>query len=262
MLSRLFRRWSRPDKVPVGYFLHLPKCAGTAVIAGFTQRANRPWVIVSDSPGSKRQANQALQTKLNHSPGGGGQVGLVMGHDVNLAMPRLPELEMRTAFWFTFLRHPVERYVSHFRYLNQCRQNPAHPLHAFAEQSLTMEGRVLNLEQYVEARQMPNLMAQYLGSAADPNLNSKRWTHYGNELFQLAQSALDQMDYVGFQESLAEDIDKLSRKLQISATVVRTNVTKGTTGTLSTALIRRIEQLNDLDLELYSLAKSRLVAHT
>lgn len=235
---------------PVGYFLHLPKCAGTAVIEALGRLPRADWRILSDTPQSKQQASEALANHLKN-PSVARRLQLVMGHDVHFDLGKLTELESRPTFFFTFLRDPVERYVSHYRYLVQSADDPSHPLHQFATTQVGPGPPWVTLEDFVEARRLPDVMAQYLGNAADGQPAAKRWTHYGEKLWHHVEHAIDRLDYVGFQETIQRDLPNLCRRFDLPATVPRTNVTSGMKPALNPRLIQKIQDLNSLDVRLY-----------
>lgn len=235
---------------PVGYFLHIPKCAGTAVIEALGQLPRRNRWILSNAPDSKRQASQQLSERLKNTRNAL-RMQLVMGHDVHFQLPALPELQSRRAFFFTFLREPVQRYVSHYRYLVQCAEDRRHPLHPFAISQVGPTAPWMTLEDFVEARRMPDVMCQYLGNAADGQPEAKRWTHYGEVLWRHVEQAIEQLDFVGFQETIQQDLPRLCERFQIPAAVPRTNVTTSQKPELNRPLIEKIQSLNSLDVRLY-----------
>lgn len=260
-LNRMMSQWwPRPAKQPastVHYFVHIPKCAGTAIITAISRMPKREWVILSDSPESKQQANMDLRDQIASHRRSWQRLRLIMGHDVHFQLPDLEELKPRRHVFFTFLRDPIQRYLSHYRYLVQTVADPGHPLHPVARSLVCPDGVVLSLEDYVALKQMPNLMTQYLGSAHASDLASKRWSLPQDQLWNNAQEALQRLDFIGFQDSIERDLPIVCRELGLRPRISRTNVTQGSAPVISADLSNRIARLNERDLALYRLAKEQ-----
>lgn len=118
-------RKSRTAATPVDIFLHIPKTAGetlTAILwrqygeSGFLEVPD-PHVVVE--PGTRDTSFASIKRLVGSNPS---LFGLVYGH-----MPfGIHEAVTRPVRYFTMVRSPVERAVSHFHYV---RREPRHRLH-------------------------------------------------------------------------------------------------------------------------------------
>ena len=154
--------------------------------------------------------------------------------------------------YFTILRDPVERVISHFRFL-RTRTNP--PYGIAADPNLTLEEFLHN-----EAHRfrVDNHQTVYLGT--DLILENKpegyeQFPVITEEIFQRAKDNLDSFLFVGIQEHFQESMNVLCRLLGWPAyrTNRKINVTpkNGQHEVLIPELIEEIRERNQYDLALY-----------
>jgi len=252
LLSGTNRRGRQLDRMYL--FLHIPKCAGTSVIQALSAVSSNRRLIVSKSPGSKSQAMLDLQQELTTRNIDPNQLELIMGHDVFFGMH---EISRQTPYYFTFLREPIGRYISHFRYLADCAVDPQHSLHEYAKEIMIESGQLLSFENYCQRQQMSNLMTHYLAAANHPDRHSKRWQIADKqEVWELAEAALRKLDLIGLVEELPIDLAKICHRLQIPVSIPNTNRSKSATERIESEQIMQIVRFNnELDIRLYELAK-------
>ena len=134
-----------------------------------------------------------------------------MGHDVFCGLDQISD---RPPFYFTFLRDPVARYISHYRYLVDCALNPRHELHEFAVTRVMRGETPLTIADYVATGDNANLMTHYLAAANHPDLGTKRWhVQDADQLVSLAKNCLEKMSFIGTAETSEEDLGLLCKKL-------------------------------------------------
>ena len=234
-------------------FLHVPKCAGTAVIRSLGRMGRRRQVIVSNAPNSKTAAEQLLRQKIRDRSVDPNQLNVIMGHDVFYGMH---EISSRDPFYFTFLRNPVERYISHYRFLVDCARDPSKRPHDFAVNELNSDGSMISLSEFATRRKMQNLMTQYLAAANDPNRKSGRWRpRDAGELRDLATDMLHKMKFIGLVEHMQDDLHTICRRLRVNPVRGIVNPSKATLEEVENSkLIELIKELNPLDQAIYELA--------
>jgi GNAT superfamily N-acetyltransferase len=250
--ARMSRRSRQPDRVFL--FIHIPKCAGTSVIQALSAVPDNRRVIVSQSPGSKSMAMRDLQREISRRKIDPKTLELIMGHDVFFGMH---EISNQVPYYFTFLRDPIERYVSHFRYLADCAVDPQHRLHGYAKELLIESRQLLSFEDYCRRQHMSNLMTHYLAAAGHCDRHTKRWQIQDQrEVWDRAEAALRKLDMIGFVDDLATGLTHLCTKLQIPISVPRINPSQAATVRIeSEQVMEMVRNNNELDLRLYKLAR-------
>lgn len=247
------------SKKPVHFFLHLPKCAGTTVIRSLCRVGRRKRLIISGSPKSKSCSLAELKSQLRRRSQCPDDLDVVMGHDVFLGMETLLSRPVR---FVTFLRDPVSRYLSHYRYFVDCSRNCRSDIHEFAKRIITENGRTLERSEVVAQRRFRSVMTNYLASAADPDLSTKRWSiKEPARLLELAKTCLDKMSYIGFVEDFDEDLSRHCREVGVRPrrAAVNRSVHK-LACQLPEGLLQEIRELNRLDVRIYEYA-ARLKRH-
>ena len=190
-------------------FLHIPKCAGTSVISALSRVPHRKRMILSDSPQSKLAASKAVTDHCNGLGTSPDDLDLIMGHDVFLRLHESLGIA-KQPFYFTFLRDPRERYLSHYHYLVACAQDKSHPLYNYATDTVLQGGQVIGIQEFAQSGQLGNVMTAYLAAANHPDLATKRWQAMdGEDRVPHACDALRKMDFVGFVDSFKEDMKSI-----------------------------------------------------
>ena len=247
------RRHSRGDlEQKQYYFLHLPKCAGTTVLQSLSRIGKRRIVVLSDSSNSKLQAQADFKELLSNRRQSIDEIDLVLGHNVFYGMHTIGQ---RLPAYSTFVRNPIDRYVSHFRYLRQCAIDVQSTLHAFAKKRMVVCGKVLRIEEYVKRQHYSNVMTHYLASAIHPDLSTKRWQiDDADELLELAKSFLEKMRFIGIVESIDSDLPFFCKEFGLRPRVSKANQSKQVDPELDCKLLNDIAELNQLDQQLYDYA--------
>lgn len=110
--------------LPIFFFLHVPKTAGTSLIDVFTQMFGG-YALRHEELLDKVGDHQAMFRLIDGQTGFFDRCLMVMGH-MNLWNPLVVRADRRRVFLSVF-REPVARVVSHYEYL---RRWPEHPFHA------------------------------------------------------------------------------------------------------------------------------------
>lgn len=232
-------------------FIHVPKCAGTTVTQSFC-KVGRGCAIVSSSPNSKLQARADLHNILVERHLKPDEVRAVMGHDVYYGMHQFSTL---SPFYFTFLRNPVERYVSHYRHLVNEINDSNSIGHHIAVKKLIENGKLLTLSDAIERRLFANVMTEYLAAANHPDLATKRWECPGDKKpLQLAKELIRTLDFVGIVENMPADLNFVCKQMGVRPVSRKRNVAKAGECQLNNELINRIQKISRLDEKLYRFA--------
>jgi hypothetical protein len=167
------------------------------------------------------------------------------------------EVSPKVPFYATMLRDPVQRYLSHYRYLIDCGRDPNSRLHEFAVQKLQDGKRIRSLEEFVERGELCNVMTHYLAGAMHPDRQSGRWyvTDAG-ELLELATALLEKVDFVGLVEHMPQDLQLICRQAGVKPVSGVVNASRASLASPPDAdLLQRIRALNSLDEEIYQRAR-------
>ena len=197
------------QEAPLLMFVHLPKCAGTTLIKSLSRLGPNRHLIVSRSGESKRRAFDDLESLIAERHTVAENIGSVSGHDVFLGMhsfcPSRPHL------YATVLRDPLSRYISHYRFLVDCALNKDHIIHDHARRMvLNKRGEPITLKCFTERKLLPNTMATYLAAANHPDWSTGRNDlKDAGEILQLAEGALQHMDFIGMVEEFPTDLEQL-----------------------------------------------------
>lgn len=209
--------------------LHLPKTAGTSFGAAlqdhFGERLRRDYGdLPLNTPADVRNAS-ALRASLDMDDGGLEGVACVHGHF--LPVKYLLQAERRGARFVTWMRHPVDRLLSHYAFWR--RHSPPSPSHAL---HWRMHAEDWSLEAFCLAPELRDVYAQFL------------WAF-----------PLEYFDFVGITEHYEADFGHFSRHyLDGAAVPLRLNV--GAAGAdlpaqAGPALRQRIEDFHARDMALY-----------
>ncbi|MFD1914280.1 sulfotransferase family 2 domain-containing protein [Halodurantibacterium flavum] len=224
-------------------FHHIPKTAGSSLTREL-RIILPPYrnICAEEVPGQAEDRNaqlmQAVEVFLRDSSST--SFRSASGH---LRWPHILRIQegFPNAKLFTFLRDPVDRVVSDYRYA----KTPKHPSHE------VFQKRFPSLEHYIESPEAQNKMWKFLTGKKDAVSTSVR-------------SVFDSYTFVGLLESIESDflffssINGCPRRMG-----ARANVTKPQTDNvveMDRSLRERIESLNPRDMELYSTVKQVLDA--
>lgn len=212
--------------------LHLPKTAGTSFGAALERRfgdtLRRDYGdLPLNTPADTRNAS-ALRAALALDAATLQDVACVHGHF--LPVKYLLQAGRREARFVTWMRHPVDRMVSHYRFWR--RHSPPSPAYAL---HWRMHAEDWSLETFCLAPELRDVYTQFL------------WAF-----------PLEAFDFIGITEHYEADFERFSRRyLDGSAVPERLNVGTagmGEAGQPDAALRRRIERFHARDMALYTRA--------
>jgi len=253
-------------------FVHIPKAAGST-ITKVISRQYSPENIYKDysTPGdSSDEVEPALasgegeferfnETALRHarekyaafrqlSESARANIRIFQGHDGYGVHEMLP----RPCVYFTLLRDPVDRILSHYYYV---KRNSGHYLYD------EVTSKNMSLEDYVSSGLTPELdnsQTKYLAGLETPYLN---FGDYSSDILTTAKQHIEtNFILVGFTERFDETVLLLKRKLGWGEPYyTRVNVTENRPEKrqVSDSVLQAIEKYNDLDLQLYQYAQER-----
>jgi hypothetical protein len=194
------RRWAQAvratghDKV---IFIHLQKTAGTTAVR-YLQRFFAPGRFMSHG-----DCLEIPRSKLHDYDFISGHFGFDYVEDI-----------LAGNYSFTFLREPVGRVVSQYSFLNQfpaSERTERFPLFAI--------GRRLTLEEFVSSTNeevttvVENMQAWQLALSYSSESRHRYRSVSDDELFARAKTNLDQLTYVGFQETFDQDFAAILKDL-------------------------------------------------
>lgn len=242
------------------YFIHLPKCAGTSLLRSLSRMRKRRLMIVSTFPQSKRAAKEGLNQQLTNRRMSIDDLDLIFGHDVFYG---IHEQTSRPVQYATVMRDPVQRWISQYRYIVDCSQDKKSPIHDFAHSKVVNKGQILSMDDCVQKGYWTNMMTNYLAAALDPNLDSARWEiQSDDQLLEMATTFVDQMDFIGFVDSIVEDEATIAGwfGLKPKLKVVNSSKTK-VVDEISDQTLEAIEQINSIDQVVYDRAKASRISN-
>ena len=198
------------------FFVHIPKCAGSTMDYLLRFQFGIRAMNVRDHPASGRVngANLAFANRLHP------WFSVASGHGLFLS----PEIKARSpgSFWFTVLREPRARYLSHHAYLAE------------------KKGLQEDLLSWARARRMRNLQTRWLA---------------GEENVQKAIDAMETLfDNVGRMDAFEQSLAQVSAASGIDLMMPRDykkNVTKSAPKTFTDEVNALVEENNRLDFELW-----------
>ena len=198
------------------FFVHIPKCAGSTI--GYLMRFQFGLraMNVRDLGDSERVAGESLRFAERWHP----RFVAATGHGLHLNR----EIKARYpgSFWFTILREPKARYVSH---------------HAFLQQKM---GHTESLASWAERGAMRNLQVRWL--AGEENLD---------KAIDAAENVFDLVGRIDeFERSMAMVAAASGFDLRLP-TGYKANTTKPAAVGVEAATAAAIEANNDLDLKLW-----------
>lgn len=233
-------------------FFHVPKCAGTTVFEHLERHMGRTRL----DRALGRRTSMLIHTKhhadqLSQMTATASKARLVYGHfDWNTYL----RMTLTTDdFKFTFLREPIERLKSSYKYF--CSDQ--------GWEFLNLSGKPsdYSFEEYLTAGEPSDQWAvdnvavrMFSGSLDNTAVNDKDW----EELLHVAKRRLSELDYVGFQENLNSDFARLCKTIGISSLNIESKRITNTSRQIAenSSLSSEISKRTKWDEKLYRFAKS------
>ncbi len=235
-------------------FVHLPKCAGTSLLKMFARASEGRCVTLAETP-SKSAAWEIVKSAAS----GGEETRVIMGRDVIYGMHRLFS---KKPYYITFLRDPVQRYVSQYNFYVDLANQPGHPAHHVGVERVVEAGKLVSLPDFARRGSDQNMLTRALADANDPERQRDPWWHVdpGTALAR-ASDLLARMDFVGLVETFEADCSRLFREFEIQPAFERVNTSRHQVE-LNDELLATIRENNRLDLDLYSRALQLIQARS
>ncbi|MEM7456401.1 MAG: sulfotransferase family 2 domain-containing protein [Planctomycetota bacterium] len=234
-------------------FVHIPKCAGTTVLASLRALGGKRLIEVAHSPESKRQAFSDLKKAVEKRRISFDTVDAIAGHDVFHGMH---EVSYRPAFYFTVLRDPTARYISHYKHLVDRACDTTSGDFKFARSRILENGKPISLHEFASRQNMTNVMTNYLAAAAHPDRSTKRWQVTSpDDLLDLAEQSLKQMSWIGFVENYPADLQHICSLLRVKPARASNQSITRVANQLPEKTMELIRFNNSLDLKVYEMAK-------
>ncbi len=221
-------------------FLHIPKAAGTTLERILVKQYSREQTFVL-------QASELLPTLKDFPAQQRSQIRLLSGHMAYGAHECFAE----PSVYVSMIRHPVQRLISHYRFV---LARPHHYLYG------TVASRKIDLEEYVHSgisTETDNGQVRLLAGHA----RDIPYGHCSELLLEKAkQNILEHFAFVGISEEFDRSLVLMSRKLHWANVPAyrRANVATSPPPKVGEETIRAIERSNALDLELYEWVKARV----
>lgn len=240
----------RLDENPVYVFLHIPKTAGTSLVAMMKQ-ALAPGEYL-DLYGVNRTTDVLARELAELSPERKQRIRFAAGHQVWYG---IHEVLGRPARYITFLRSPVARVLSCYRMM---RRDPTNGFNAAITRHCPTFAR------YVSSPSNPlvsNHMAVLLARrGAGPNHNADECWRVNQQWLERADANLANFWFVGFQETYEQDCRALCEKMGVPCTIRherRAADEPPDALEITAADVARCRELNWADAVLYELALIR-----
>lgn len=211
------------------------------------------FVVVAETK-TKKEARQLLNRQIKERNIATEQLDVIAGRNVYFGMH---DISKRKPYYFTFLREPIERFISQYSYLAKCASDPTNEAFEMACQRVMVNGKTISIREFVERKQSVNLMTIALAaSSSDEESPNSWWQVNPQEAPTQAKWMLEQMSFIGFLDRFERDARFVFEQLKLSPKVQRTNVSPSETIQVDPDTMRLIRQANELDLEIYDHARS------
>ena len=241
------------DKKNNYVFLHIPKTAGTSVYEVFqdlfsAKNVSEQFGVTKITPAEARKLNKFQMIS-----------GHISWDDIATYFPERKII--------TFLREPIDRCISWYYYAKSRPLDHVIPLDQISNSNDPKEAisiaKQVDFETFLFSdhphilQNLRNRQAWQLGAHASFDLQSLD----EQALLQLAKRNIDAIDYVGFFETISDDLNGIIEQLQLGK--IRTLPYKNKTGErpsvkeLSGSVMERLNMLNNLDIELYNYALNK-----
>lgn len=219
-----------PDRVePIPLFLHIPKCAGSAIGKMFDEKVG-PWGWYKTI---ERPIDGYRDPKFAYGANNP-KIKMIQGHfDI-----RFLDVMRRPYKAFTFLRNPVQRVVSHYYFIREAKENN------YLSGGRLSLGDVFATEHATEYEnfQVRSLCGKPAGKLTDA------------DLAQAITAVETRFAFVGRVETLNQDAPALAELFNLRNSVLEhVNVTRSRPflSAISKADLAKIEKNNEFDWALY-----------
>ena len=234
-------------------FVHLPKCAGTSLLQTFSQIGRRRFAVVAENDLKSQAFDSVIQQMAEHKIAAN-RLDLIMGRD---AYYGVQSISNREPYFFTFIREPIERFLSQYRYYTDCASDPAHHAHEMAVQRLEQDGQRLSLHEFAESGRGDNFLCKVLGSIAPSRKNHDYfWNVNEDEALPAAKEMIQEMSFIGFVDDIEQDTAFICKQLKLKPKLPKINRSFAKLN-INESTRQLIQHNNDLDIQLYEFAKNR-----
>jgi hypothetical protein len=182
---------------------------------------------------------------------------MIFGHDVFYGIHQGSGRDIR---YVTIMRDPVLRWVSQYRYIVDCSDNPKSPIHRYARAAVTQDGVTMTMDQCAQSGAWTNMMPHYLAAATVSDLDSARWGPWpDSDLHQMARSLVDRMSFIGFVDQIYQAEATISQWFGMRPKLKVVNASKTKVASeISASTREKITSINRLDQAIYDYAKTRM----
>jgi Galactose-3-O-sulfotransferase len=244
--NRVSMRSLHRNVKPTLIFLHIPKTAGTTLNRIIDREYGPSTVFSTYGPRSREVMTEFIEM----SEAQRSSIRVLRGHEFF----GTHEFFRPPVTYFTVLRDPVDRIVSHYHYV---RRSPQHRFHR------TVTSQNMSLKDYVccmTAKELNNGQARLLsGQKLDEHFD---FGQCSDELLEIAKKNLEKhFTLVGLTERFDETLILLKRSLgwRRFPVYIKKNVTQNRPlkDSLSTEVLNAIKRYNELDIELYAYTREK-----
>ncbi len=259
MMKRFLKQWlPRKNLDELYLFVHLPKCAGTSLLKMLSKIGTQRFVVVAETQ-TKKDALQLLNSNIEKQNIDIGQLDVIAGRNIyygmHLPFPRPP-------FYFTFLRDPIERFISHYSYLAKCATDQRNPSYSMASKRIVSDGRIISIQEFVEQEKGRDILTRTLAAASSDEESGDSWWHPNPKTAaDKAKWLLQQMRFIGFVDQFEADARFILDKLKLAPKLQKINVSDSRRLQVDPDTLKKIRSLNELDLEIYDFAKTIAANH-
>ncbi|KCV71993.1 hypothetical protein H696_01400 [Fonticula alba] len=230
LLGELARRRALFQAPRPHVFLHLPKCAGTALATMARIRGDTGFAQFWGTPTTEAELGRAAAADFIFGH---------VRHGVHSLMRHTDGTSRPWANYFTIMREPVKRVISHYFYHKSEKKDPYHYL-----------ADTHGLDEWVQIHpDAKNIQTQYLsGTYGPPDAMA----------FAVAMRNLLEARFVGLFERLPESALMLRYEAGFEELMfARTKAVQGERPVVTQEQRQLIAERNNFDIQLYELAKQR-----
>ncbi|HKP93655.1 MAG TPA: Wzt carbohydrate-binding domain-containing protein [Chthoniobacterales bacterium] len=220
-------------------FIHLPKSAGTSVLQFLRGTLGENEVLYMHGRGAHAHASlEYLITRYR----------ALVGH---FEVSNISQWMFENVFLFTFLRDPVDRVLSNYYYY----RNVQHERLVF-EMKRAQQMDLLSLLRECDLSR-PSVWSNWQTFALS---GAEHSAFVPGTILEPAKRTLDRLDFVGFFESLREDVRRLSEMCgwnrEVPLPMANVTPQRSSRARVDPETLELIQQLNRDDIELYQYAKA------